>query len=251
MIDVYLAELLKLRTTRMVFGLLGALLGIIAIANLIGALATPAVDLASEDDQAGFFAAASSGIIFVLLLGVMLMAGEFRHGTITHTFLVTPKRWKVLVAKLFAGATLGLAFGALAELFSFVTAVPLLTLRGIDLALGDEAFDLVLGTLIASSLAAALGVALGTVIRNQVVAIVTVFAVLLIVEPIVSGLIGIRWPEIPQYFPSQAMAAALGVDGDDVLSRGGAVAVLLVYIGALALAGERLMLSRDVNAIQA
>jgi ABC-2 type transport system permease protein len=250
-IDLYLGELLKLRTTRMVYGLLGALLLIVAIANIVGVLATPAQDLASEDDQAGFFGAAASGIIFVLLLGVMLMAGEFRHGTITQTLLITPRRWKVLVAKLLAGATLGLVFGVVAEIFSFVTAVPLLALRGVDLALGDEAVELVLGTLLTSALAAMLGVALGTLIRNQVVAIIAVFAALLIVEPIVTSLLEGRWPEIPPYFPGHALSAALDAEGDDVLSRSGAVAVLLAYIGAIALAGERLMLSRDVNAIQA
>jgi ABC-2 type transport system permease protein len=250
-IDLFRAELLKLRTTRMVYGLLGALLVIVALANIIGVLASPERELVGEENQSGFFGAAASGIIFVLLLGVMLMAGEFRHGTITQTLLITPNRWKVLAAKLAAGAVLGLVFGAIAEVFSFLTATPLLYLRGIDLAIGNEAAELVFGTLLTTSLCAMLGVALATLIRNQVVAIIAVFAALLIAEPIVTGLIESRWPEIPKYFPGHAIAAALDPEGDDVFSREGGVAVLLTYVTVLAGLGGRFVLSRDVNSIQA
>jgi ABC-2 type transport system permease protein len=250
-IDLVRTELLKLRTTRMLYALLGALLLIVALANVVGVLATPVDELAGEENQAGFFGAAASGIIFVLLLGVMLMAGEFRHGTITQTLLITPERWKVLVAKIAAAGILGFAFGVIAEAFSLITAVPLLTLRGVDLALGDEAVELILGTVLTTTLCAMLGVALGTLIRNQVVAIIAVFAALLIVEPIVTGLIEGRWPEIPKYFPGHVITAAFDPEAGDVLSRGGAVAVLLAYVAVLAGLGERLVLSRDVNSIQA
>jgi ABC-2 type transport system permease protein len=250
-IDLFRAELLKLRTTRMVYALLGALLLIVAIANVTGVLATSEADLAGEENQSGFFGAAASGIIFVLLLGVMLMAGEFRHGTITQTLLITPNRWQVLVAKLLAGAALGFVFGALAELFSLVTAVPLLKLKGVDLVVGDEAAELVLGTVLTTTLCAMLGVALGTLIRNQIVAIITVFATLLIVEPIVAASIESRWPEIPKYFPGHAIAAALDPEGEDIFTRKGGTAVLLGYVVVLAGLGGRFVLSRDVNSIQA
>lgn len=250
MIDLYRAELLKLRTTRMVYGLLAALLAIVALANIVGVLATPTRDLVGEENQSGFFGAAASGIIFVLLLGVMLMAGEFRHGTITQTLLITPNRWKVLIAKIAAGATLGLVFGAIAEVFSFLTAVPLLTLKGVDLALGDEAVELVFGTLLGTTLCAMLGVAVGTLIRNQVAAVITVFASLLIVENIATGLLDSRWPEIPKYLPGHAINSVID-PGAGVLSRWGGLAVLLAYVGALAFAGGRFVLSRDINSIQA
>jgi len=250
-IDLVRTELLKLATTRMVYGFLGGLLVIVGLANIIGALVTPAVDLVGEENQAAFFGAAASGIIFVLLLGVMLMAGEFRHGTITQTLLITPNRWKVLGAKLLAGAILGLAFGVLAEGFSLLTAVPLLTLRGIDFELGNEGLGLMVGTLLATTLSAMFGVALATLIRNQVFAIILVFAVFLIVEPIVAGLIDLKWPQIPKYFPSAATTAVFDPEGEDFLSREGGVAVLLAYISVLAGAGGRFVLSRDVNSIQA
>ena len=48
--------------------------------------------------------------------------------------------------------------------------------------------------------------------RNQVAAIIVVFATLLIVEPILTGVLESRWPEIPKYFPIHLIS---GVIGDD------------------------------------
>jgi ABC-2 type transport system permease protein len=251
-IPLFRTELLKLMTTRMVYALLGALLSIVAIANVIVILTAPEAELMGEENQSGLFGAAASGIIFVLLLGVMMMAGEFRHGTITQTLLITPNRWKVLAAKLAAGGVLGFAFGLIAELFSFVIGVPLLTLTGIDLALGSESADLVLGTVLTTTLCAMLGVALGTMIRNQVAAIILVFALLLIVEPLVTASIEGRWPEIPKYFPGHGISSTLDPEGEgNIFSRPGGAAVLLGYIAVLAGVGGRFVLSRDVNSIQA
>jgi ABC-2 type transport system permease protein len=250
MIALLMGELLKLRTTRMVYGLLGALLLIVAIATVAVVVDTPAAQLEREEDQGDLFGTAATGVIFLLLLGVMLMSGEFRHGTITQTLLITPNRWKVLAAKLVAGGLLGLAFGALAELFALVLGFPLLQLKGVDFVLGETAGSFVLGTLLATTLCGMLGVALGSVIRNQVAAIIVVFATLLIVESIFTALTESRWPEIPKYFPGHAISAVIE-DADDTLSREGGVAVLLGYVLALAGIGGRFVFQRDVNSIQA
>ena len=251
MIDLLLAELLKLRTTRMVYGLLGALLLIVAIATIAAIIDQPAGELAGENDQAELFGTAATGIIFVLLLGVMLLSGEFRHGTITQTFLITPNRWKVLAAKLVAGAVLGFVFGAAAELFALVLTVPLLELKGVDFTFGDEATSLVIGTILATTFCGMLGVALGSVIRNQVVAIIVVFAALLIVENIITAATESRWPEIPKYLPGHAIAGVVDDGSDGTFSREGSLAVLGTYVLVLTAAGGSFVLSRDVNSIQA
>ena len=46
--------------------------------------------------------AASFGGVIVLIIGILIMGGEFRHGTVTSTFLISPKRGRVVGAKLVA-----------------------------------------------------------------------------------------------------------------------------------------------------
>ena len=50
------------------------------------------------------YANAVSGYIFAIVLGVLIMAGEFRHGTAVATFLTSPRRAVVLAAKLAVAA---------------------------------------------------------------------------------------------------------------------------------------------------
>jgi ABC-2 type transport system permease protein len=252
-IDLIRAELLKLRTTRMVYGFVGALLLIIAILVIVTAFENPAGDLAREEDQAGMYGAAATGIIFILLLGVMIMSGEFRHGTITQTLLITPNRWKVLGAKLAAAALGGFVIGVIAEAFTFVLFLPLLKIRGIDFVFEDEARSYVIGSILATTLWGALGVAVGSLMRNQVAAIIVVFATLLIVEPILTGVLESRtgtWQEIPKYFPVHVISGVIG-DDETALSRVAALAVMGAYLAVLSVLGGRFVLSRDVNSIQA
>ena len=64
------------------------------------------------------FANAAGGYLFALIMGILIMTNEFRHGTAVGTFLVTPKRSTVLVAKLIAAAIAGLVV----QIFSFLIA---------------------------------------------------------------------------------------------------------------------------------
>ena len=253
MIDLIRGELLKLRTTRMLYGFVGGLFVIIGILVVVTVIDTPAADLAREDDQAGMYGAAATGIIFILLLGVMIMSGEFRHGTITQTLLITPNRWKVLGAKLIAAAIGGFVIGVIAEVFTFVLFVPLLKLKGVDIVFEDEARSFVIGSILATTLWGPLGVAVGSLMRNQVAAIIVVFAGLLIVEPILTGVLESRtgtWQEIPKYFPIHVIGGVIG-DDPEALSRGASIAVALAYVLVLSTLGGRFVLQRDVNSIQA
>ena len=250
MIDLVRGELLKLRTTRMLYGFVGGLFVIIGILVVVTVIDTSAADLAREEDQAGMYGAAATGIIFILLLGVMIMSGEFRHGTITQTLLITPNRWKVLAAKLIAAAIGGFVIGVIAEVFTFALFVPLLKLKGVDIVFEDEARSYVIGSILATTLWGPLGVAVGSLMRNQVAAIIVVFAALLIVEPILTGALESRWPEIPKYFPVHLISGVIG-DDPETLSRGVSSAVVLAYVLVLSALGGRFVLQRDVNSIQA
>ena len=38
--------------------------------------------------------------LVLLVFGILGMTNEYRHGTITYSYLVTPRRWQVMVMKL-------------------------------------------------------------------------------------------------------------------------------------------------------
>ncbi|MBS1895349.1 MAG: hypothetical protein JST59_28955 [Actinobacteria bacterium] len=61
------------------------------------------------------------------------VTAEFRHGTIRPTFLATPRRSRVITAKLLASAAVGIALGFLAQVMTIGVEVAGLAARGIPI----------------------------------------------------------------------------------------------------------------------
>ena len=97
------AELLKIRSTRTTIGIVLGMIALILLFSLLSGLLTKAPDLSSAEDQRGQLSVGSLSGVFSALAGIMLITSEYRHGTIRPTFLFTPRRSRVLVAKLAAG----------------------------------------------------------------------------------------------------------------------------------------------------
>ena len=66
------------------------------------------------------------------------MAGEYRHQTITTTFLASPRRRDVVVAKLVAHSLTGALMGLLSLAVSAAIAVPWLHASGVDVHLDGD-----------------------------------------------------------------------------------------------------------------
>ncbi|TAM70816.1 MAG: ABC transporter permease [Microbacteriaceae bacterium] len=129
--------------------------------------------------------ATSVGYVFPVLLGALATTGEFRHQTLTPTFLVNPRREQVLEAKSLSSLVVGAAYGVVALLASVGAGSLALSIFGIDTALGDNNTWALFGrALIAMALWAAIGVGLGTLIPNQTAAIVIILAFTQFVEPL-------------------------------------------------------------------
>ena len=97
------AELLKHRSTYTNLGLFLAMLGLVLLAVLLHGVALPADRLESGSDQVQVFRFGSLlGALFAGLVGALSITGEIRHGTIRPTFLITPRRGRVIAAKIVA-----------------------------------------------------------------------------------------------------------------------------------------------------
>jgi len=97
----------------------------------------------------------------VLVVGIIISAGEYRHGTAADTFLTTPRRHRVLAAKLAVGAGVGLATGALTSLACDGVAGLLYNAKGATFPFDDvEVWLTLAGAVAYTTLFAVLGVAL-------------------------------------------------------------------------------------------
>jgi len=238
------AELLKVRSTRTTLGLMLGMIALILLFALLTGLLSKPDGLSTTEDQRQVLGLGSLAGIFSALAGVLLVTSEFRFGTIRPTFLFTAQRQRVLAAKLIAGLLAGLVFGVVGEGVGFAIGYLLLEARGISFALsGGDVALLILGTLAATALWAAIGVGLGAIVRNQVGAVIGLLAWGFIVDNLLFGLV----PSVGRLTPTRAQDALIGLTTDHLLSPAAGGLALVAWVAALALIGLPLVARRDVN----
>ncbi len=235
------AELLKLRTTRTFAALVGAAGGLSLLVVVLSALFG---ENYSRDDVRSLFTADFSGL-FILLLGVMGMAGEWRHRTITSTVLAAPDRIRLLAAKVLSHAGAG-------ALLSLVVTVAIMAVGSLILSGRDEpTLDLVdLGdvlwrNLVVAAVFGALGVCVGGLVRNQVAAIVGLLVFSFALEPTLVALAS----DVGRFGPtSGAPNALLGIEFDDeeLLAPGIALLVMLGWVAVSFAVTSALLRRRDL-----
>ncbi len=180
----------------------------------------------------------------MLVLGVLIITTEFRHGTTGSTFLVTPRRWPVMVAKLGACLLIGVVAGLLFVLVNGGLALSIYSGRGGTLPPTSEIVDVYAGVVASFALLAAFGLGIGAIVRNQVGAIIAAIAVFFVV----SGLPELLPGTIGEYFPAQAVGTLHGrVEGEGVLTPVAAGVVLAVWSAALCAVGTALLIRRDLS----
>jgi ABC-type transport system involved in multi-copper enzyme maturation permease subunit len=151
------SELLKQRSTRTNLLLLGWMAGLVVLVVALHVLSFSASSLAQDDNQFKILGLGTSiGALFAALLGAMSITGEFRSGTIRPTLLVTPRRTRVIAAKVLASLAAGVGIGLLAEILAASAEAAGLAARGVDveLAVRDYAQLLAGGALGAALFAA-------------------------------------------------------------------------------------------------
>lgn len=240
------SELLKQRSTSTNLGLLGGTLGLVLFAELLHGVGLAAEHLDTRADQLITFGRGELlGVLFAGLVGALSITGEFRHGTIRPTLLVTPQRGRIIAAKVVVSTVVGAGFGLAASALAAGAGAAALRMRGIDVELagGDYAL-LVAGGAAAAALWAAIGVGVGAVVRGQVPTVVGICAWLLFVEGLLAG--DALDLDVSRFAPGAAAEAISGQEPGALLAPAHGALVLAVYaVGAIAagwLATER----RDV-----
>jgi ABC-2 type transport system permease protein len=249
MIRLIRAEFTKLTTTRLVYGVAAAMAAF-AVLAVVALMTTPDMEgnPPLSADSLPMFVAAPVTLLSgaALLLGILGMAGEFRHQTITGTFLVTPDRGRVVAAKLVAYPLAGIALTLTILAFTAAVATGWLAAKGITPSLlhARVVGQVLLGAVLAAGLCGLVGVGVAALVRNQVAALVGVAVWVLLVEGLLMSLL--HAPGLGKWLPSAA-AAALTNPGGGQLSRLAGTLLLAGYALALALVGTRLVVRRDIT----
>jgi ABC-2 family transporter protein len=242
------SEWLKVRSTRMWWGLVGGALAFVAL-NVVAQAFVPATEgvpgLKDPDGVRSVWASAGQVTLFALVLGIIGMTAEFRHRTVSATFLATPRRGRVLAAKMVAHAGLGLVLGLAACALTALLAIPLLAARGAISIPTSTILQVLAGATLASVLYAVIGVAVGALVTNQIAAILGAIVWVILVESLIVAFL----PAVGKWLPGGAASAVLQANSPNgsLLDAWAGALLLLGYAVVFAAVAARTTLRRDVS----
>lgn len=239
MTRLFAAEALKLKTLRSTwgFGLVAVLLAALVTAGSIGG-ARQQDRLEAEFQFQLVLDAAFPAAILALLLGMILVTNEFRHGTIARTLLAVPTRARFVGIKLLTGAATGAALMLVTLVAVASVAVIWLGLIDVPLELGDGLHGAA-RAFVGVALAGLLGAAVGGAVHSQVGALVGALVWIFVAEPLCWGLLGLLDLDgVASYLPAASLGGVVDSSGEG-LPFAGSVGMALVWAAvatALALA---------------
>ena len=235
------AELIKLRTTRTFYALAGVAVGIsLVITILIASLSEPTEDSVLSDVFQN-----DASTLFIMILAIVGITGEWRHRTITSSLLAAPDRTRFLAAKTLAFAAAGALLSISISVAIAIAGYAILGIRDLPTPPFGDVIDLFARNAGVAALLGAFGVG------NQPTAIVAILIFAFVIDP----LLGNFAPGIDRFSPVGALPSAIqGLDPDDVgtpdvqfLAVIPALAAMAAWIGALFAGGAALLRARDVE----
>ena len=243
---LFASELLKIRTApRTVLGLLLAELAIVGIGT---ASVIDGSDESSVPEGFGvvrprlerdLIDVTSASLLFAVLLGVLVITWEYRHGTITQTFLSTPLRDRVIAVKALVAGIAGAVLVVPALVLMLVIAEIWV---GNRLDFTDEDVEHAGRVILASAIVAVLGMEIGAITGRQLGAIVVVFAWAIFAEPALGF-----WASAEDYLPLHAIFGGILGDAEAGISFGQGHTTIAVYVIALGAGATALTRLRDIT----
>lgn len=259
------AEFRKLFTTRMWWGMA---IGVVVVGGGLAAVfallagrggsqgGIPTLDSPGMVDTT-YTAGLSFAYLITLAVGVMAIGSEYRHKTISSTFLTTPHRVRVMAAKVVSLLGAGALYGLVFCVSSVVVGASIIAARGFSAFPSSENVPRTLAlSLLALGLWALIGLGVGILISNQVAALLIAIGIAWIGEflfALVFNALG--WEAATKFLPAQATSAMVAQTAQsgggglnvDYLSWWGGALTLLVYAVVLAGIGSMLTVRRDVT----
>jgi ABC-type transport system involved in multi-copper enzyme maturation permease subunit len=183
----------------------------------------------------------SVGYLLLLTIGVLQIGSEYRHKTISGTFLATPKRLRAMLAKVVALLGIGAIYGVISLVGSVIVGSIVLSFRNQDAFPSGTIVRTLALSLLVLGLWALIGLGIGILIPNQVAALLIGVGVAWIVEPLI-GFAMTFWEfgreHVAQFLPTSATNAivnAVSNNPDEVrLEWWGGGLVLAAYAALLA-----------------
>ena len=194
---VVASEWLKLRSLRSTpLVLLGAMLAMVAFGAIIGHNTRHPAGLDPEDLVAsGPLQGYYLGQLLIGSLGVLVVSGEYSSAMIRATLAAVPRRTPVLLAKLFVFTVVVAIAMVSASVAGFLVAQAFLSGYRPTYSLSTpDVLRVVVGTGVYLTLIGLLGGAIGWIVRNTPGALVTLFAVILVL-PVLLRLFHGAWAE--------------------------------------------------------
>jgi hypothetical protein len=217
MIDALRYELVRLRTIRSTYWLLGIALGMQLVVSTLIAWALPPSGPWSGGDRAYSVLVTIGGaagfpllIAYLLgLLGVFAMGHEYRHGMIRATLTAIPNRVVVLTAKLLVIAVVAALLAVACALLALLVSLPF----GVGMPTFTGFREITTGTTLYAVLFALSGLALAAILRHQTAAVALMLLLPTVLEEIIKGVVVI-----------------IRLVSDQPIDQGGGVAGLLRFL---------------------
>jgi ABC-type transport system involved in multi-copper enzyme maturation permease subunit len=255
-------ELLKLATMRLSYGLLAVAAALSALFCLLetdqaGAAGTGVPSISTADGLRTVTTVTGVAMLFAAVFGSIAANGEFRHSTATLTYLATPKRARVLIAKVIASSCAGALFGLVAGTIATGIGLAFAASHGDHVALSAGTLvGHVAGATVGATLLAGLGVAVGSLVRSQLATVIGIFVWAILVESAIGGLA----TSTRRYLPytaattlagtklgNAAFGPAHGLNGSGPLPFAAAAGLVAAVTAAAALIAAWTTVRRDIT----
>ena len=225
MIPAVRSELRKFFTTRMWWGMaIAMVVGAAIFSVILGIVLTlePDPEAVAQGQPVGdptqiansvYTGGLTVGFTLTLVIGIMQIGSEYRHKTVTGTFLATPRRTLAMGAKVLALLVIGAFYGLLSLVGSVVAGAIVLTARGADAFPSTDVLRALALSLLVLGLWALIGLGVGILIPNQVAALLISIGVVWIIEPLATFALGFwEWgrEHVVSYLPQSATNAIVG-----------------------------------------